>query len=150
MNWNAKDVQVYLEEREYIDTIVIPLLPVAFDDSMKRAAEQGEFTQLLSLHLERQFKGRMLVLPPYTYMEEPANIELDKWEAKAKESGFSHVFFLTSDKRWKTVSEERKGTIFYVPSIPLEHMDEQYKQSVMEDQLKNLMSDIIRGWQQNE
>ncbi|HLU22647.1 YpiF family protein [Lederbergia graminis] len=152
MNWTAKDVEVFLKEREYIDTAIIPLVPISFTESMRRVVEQGEFIDLLSLHLERQFKGRMLVIPPFTYMGEPdlKKVELQQWAQQAITSGFSHVFFLTSDKKWKQHEEELTGKVIYVPSIPIKDMDEHYKHSMMDKQLNNIMDDIIEGWQLSE
>src|SRR5690606_18186913 len=98
---------------------------------MRRVVEQGEFIDLLSLHLERQFKGRMLVIPPFTYMGEPdlKKVELQQWAQKAITSGFSHVFFLTSDKKWKQHEEEMNGHVIYVSSIHKKEMVKQYKHS---------------------
>ncbi|MBO0994763.1 YpiF family protein [Bacillus sp. SD088] len=148
MKWNVKDVELFIREKEYVDTALIPLLPVDFGANMKRAAEQGEFIQLLSMHLERQFKGRLVLLPSVTYLQEPeAEGEiLSSWRVQAKEGGFSHVFFLTADKRWNSLGEEELGSFFYVPSIPLEHMEEKYKHAAMDDQLKSLIPKMIKNW----
>ncbi|WP_283955948.1 DUF2487 family protein [Heyndrickxia sporothermodurans] len=35
----------------------------------------------------------------------------------------------------------------WLPSVPLEHMDEQYKHSIMEDQVKQLINIIVQKWQ---
>ncbi|MBS4209773.1 YpiF family protein [Bacillus sp. FJAT-50079] len=152
MNWNAQDVELYLQERDYIDTAVIPLLPISFQSGIRAAAEQGEYTTLFSMHLERQFKGRMLFFPPFTYVDEPETMieMLQKWEEKIMESGFLHVFFLTSDGRWTSLQEHLKGSLFYVPSVPLQHMEDKYKHSIMEDQLKKMMPDIVGGWQRSQ
>ncbi|MBS4217313.1 YpiF family protein [Bacillus sp. FJAT-49711] len=149
MNWSSKDITLFNAEREYIDTAVIPLMHVALDDGIKRAAEQGEFIQLLSVHLERQFKGRILVLPPFTYFKEPdyKRDELIDWSKRAKEAGFSYVFYLTSDPKWKALNKDLLGSLIYIPSIPLENMDEHYKHSVIDNQLKSLIEDIIKAWQ---
>ncbi|MBS4194494.1 YpiF family protein [Lederbergia citri] len=149
MNWTAKDVHVYTTEREYIDTAIIPLMPVILDGGIKRAAEQGEFIQLLSMHLERQFRGRTLMLPPFAYVKDPKEIieELESWSNKANQAGFSYVFYLTSDSKWQSLNESCNGTLIYMPSIPLEHMDEQHKHSVIDNQLKSLIGEIINAWQ---
>lgn len=152
MNWNSKDIELYLKEKDYIDTAVIPLLPISLGDQMRQAAEQGEFIQLLSLHLERQFKGRMLFLPPFSYVEDLHAEQPEKllmhWENSIKQSGIQFVFYLTSDKRWKEHQFEMEGSLFYIPSVPLKDMDESIKHSVMEDQMKQLMPKIIRSWQE--
>ena len=66
---------------------------------------------------------------------------LKQWALKAKENGFTHVFFLTSDKRWKELQVEDEASLFYVPSVPLATVDEAFKHTIMEDQLKGLMVD---------
>ncbi|MFD1707140.1 YpiF family protein [Siminovitchia sediminis] len=149
MQWKAEDIEVYLQEKEYIDTVVIPLIPLAFGPDIKQTVEKGEFAHLLSLQLERQFKGRMLFIPNFTYLmgDEEASLRLQEWERKLRDSGFTYVFFLTSDPAWREVKEIDPKTLLFVPSVPLEHMDNQYKQSIMEDQVKQLMKEIVKGWQ---
>lgn len=148
MNWNAKDIEMFLKEKEYIDTAVIVLMPVTFDTNMKRAAEQGEFINLFSMHVEKQFKGRVVILPSFTYVNTPEDeVErLESWIEKALNGGFSHVFCLTSDNRWQAISEKLER-LYFIPSIPLEHLEEQYKHSVMEEQLKTFIPKLIKGWQ---
>jgi len=29
MNWNGKDVELYLKEKQFIDTAIVPLIPVS-------------------------------------------------------------------------------------------------------------------------
>ncbi|GIN21060.1 YpiF family protein [Siminovitchia fordii] len=151
MLWKAKDIDVYLEEKEYIDTAVIPLIPISLGRNMKQTVEKGEFVQLLSLHLERQFKGRMLFLPAYTYLSDEDEFKktsnLLEWEKTIKKSGFKYVFFLTSDPVWRNLEQFASESLLFIPSIPLHDMDEQYKQSIMEDQVKQLMKGIVNGWQ---
>lgn len=137
-------------EKEYIDTAIFPLLPIAFGEQMKRAAEQGEFISLLVLHLEKQFKGRMFVFPPITYLDDASGEIINIWGENAKKAGFKHVFYVTSDNNWKIVNNISKGTIIHVPSIPLEHLDESYKHEMMAEQTKKIMSKIIDEWQNNQ
>ncbi len=61
---------------------------------------------------------------------------LAQWGDGLKESGVKHCFFLTSDSGWKGVEDLMGDGLVWVPSIPLEHLDEQYKHSIMEDQVK--------------
>ncbi|MBD8006364.1 YpiF family protein [Bacillus norwichensis] len=151
MQWKTNDIEVYLEEKEYIDTAVVPLIPISLGRSIKQSVEQGEFIQLLSLHLERQFKGRMLFLPACTYLsdhEESKKFgDLLEWEKMIKDSGFKFVFFLTSDQIWRSMEQLAPESLLFIPSIPLNNMDDQYKQSIMEDQVKQLMKEIVKGWQ---
>ncbi|MFD2679498.1 YpiF family protein [Bacillus seohaeanensis] len=153
MNWIGKDIDVLLREKEFIDTAVIPLIPVDFLDEIKTSAAQNEFISLLQLHLERQFKGRMIITPPFTYLlsqtKEDLKANLSMWTEAVTQSGIKHAFLLTSDSGWKKVEEDLGDNLIWVPSIPLEHMEEQYKHSIMEDQVKQLLNVIVQKWQKN-
>jgi hypothetical protein len=152
MNWNVKDIEIFETEKEYIDTAVIPMIPIDFIKEIKSSAAQTEFISLLTFHLERQFKGRMIITPPFTYMmgrNEGSVEEVQEWEARMKESGVKHVFFLTSDSDWKKSEQAFNDQLIWIPSIPLEHLDEQYKHSIMEDQVKQLLNVIVQKWQKN-
>ncbi|MCA1054629.1 YpiF family protein [Rossellomorea aquimaris] len=152
MNWTVKDIEVFESEKEYIDTAVVPIIPIDFKAEIRTSAAQTEFISLLTFHLERQFKGRMIITPPFTYLMGGSGAEIDavkKWETLLKESGVKHVFFLTSDSEWKRSEQELEDQLIWVPSIPLEHLDEQYKHSIMEDQVKQLLNVIVQKWQKN-
>ena len=57
---DCKDVEQFEQAREYVDTGVIPLLSISAAKEMKTVVEQGEFIELLSMELEREYKGRVL------------------------------------------------------------------------------------------
>ncbi|PFA70044.1 hypothetical protein CN378_01695 [Bacillus sp. AFS015802] len=153
MNWNVKDIEVFEAEKAYIDTAVIPVVPVDFGKDIRVSAAQSEFINLLTLHLERQFKGRMMMTPPFTYSmsssAEGSASRLSRWAEELTDSGVKHIFFLTSDSGWKKVEDELGDRLIWVPSIPLENLDEQYKHSIMEDQVKQLLNVIVQKWQKN-
>ncbi|MDQ0213685.1 hypothetical protein J2S13_000079 [Oikeobacillus pervagus] len=151
MLWNAKDITLYLQEKQYVDTAVIPLLPIGLNEDLKDCATQVEFISLLTMLLEKQFKGRMMLFPSLTYLKNQEEgdkiLEAKKWASMCKDAGFTHVFFLTSDSFWKMYEEDLEGQVIWVPSIPLEHMDESYKYSLMEDQVKQFVNIIVHKWQ---
>ncbi len=70
LKWIVKDVEQFEQAREYVDTGVIPLLSISAAKEMKMVVEQGEFIELLSTELEREYKGRVLLLPAFTYLVE--------------------------------------------------------------------------------
>ncbi|WP_226672934.1 YpiF family protein [Rossellomorea aquimaris] len=153
MNWNVKDIEVFESEKAYIDTAVIPVVPVDFGKDIRVSAAQSEFINLLSLHLERQFKGRMMMTPSFTYrmssLTDSEISRLSQWAEELGDSGVKHIFFLTSDSGWKKVEDQLGDRLIWVPSIPLENLDEQYKHSIMEDQVKQLLNIIVQKWQKN-
>ena len=154
MKWVPQDIDMYLQAKEYVDTAVLPLLPVSFDGDMKQTASMTEFINLLSAQLERQFKGRLLLLPGFSYlksMEQDKLMELIKiWETEIFQKGFKHVFYVTSDTIWKGIEKDLNGPLIWLPSLPLENLDEQYKTSIMEDQVKQLLILFVQKWRDNE
>jgi hypothetical protein len=154
MKWIPQDMEIYMKSKEYVDTIVLPLLPVSLGDDVKQMASMSEFITLLSIQLERQFRGRLVMLPGYSYLksssEDKLVSDLKDWETELDGAGFKHVFYITSDSRWKTVEDQLNGGLIWLPSLPLEHMDENYKTSILEDQVKQLLSLFLQKWQTGE
>ncbi|XJZ26035.1 YpiF family protein [Bacillota bacterium Lsc_1132] len=154
MKWVAKDIKMYMKAKEYIDTAVIPLLPVSFGQDMKETASMTEFITLLSALLERQFTGRILLLPPFTYLKadenEQAVSELKNWTETVKYSGFKHVFYLTSESRWKMLEDDLDGSLLWVPALPIDQLEDFQKWSIMESQAGQLFNFFTRKWQDNE
>lgn len=149
MNWNAKDMDTYLQQVEYIDTLLIPLLPIVTErENMKSSSSSTEFLMHLSTYIETQFKGRIMLLPPFTYtqstdlevMGETLTEDLDLTE-------FKHIFYITTDRNWTTV--EVKGELIWLPSLPLESMDKQLRQSIIEDQLRQVLPVMTKKWSES-
>lgn len=153
MKWESKDMDVYLTAKEYVDTAVLPLLPVSFGEDMKQVVGMGEFISLLMPQLEKQFKGRIFLLPQYPYLktsEEGKRIsDLHDWVTHLRNHGFKHIFFITSDSDWKAGEDKLNGELIWLPSIPLENMEEKYKRTILEEQVKQLLQLIIQKWQNN-
>ena len=38
MKWNGNDIETYLKEKQFIDTAVVPLLPIAIGSEMKTSS----------------------------------------------------------------------------------------------------------------
>lgn len=151
MLWNAQEIELFLKEKAYIDTVVIPLLPISISDGTRQEAEQAEFVTLLTAMLERQFKGRMLLVPAFTYMtfeEQSDKVEkLKNWCDEFTAQGFSHKVCITSDTAWKEHEEELDANVIWMPSIPLQHMDDKYKRKIVDDQVNQLIKIIVQKWQ---
>lgn len=76
MKWTAKDLDMYMQSKEYVDTVLIPLVPLSFKGQMKQSGSMNEFLTILSLEIEKQMKGRILLLPTFHYISD----EMDKVE----------------------------------------------------------------------
>lgn len=153
VKWNPQDIEIYSKSKEYVDTAVIPLLPISFDSEMGQAAGMSEFITLVTGQLERQFRGRLLLLPGFSYLksfEEAKVDELLQWESKLLENGFSHVFYLTSDLYWKSIESHMNGTLIWIPAIPLETMQDAQKISVVDSQVKQMITLFTSKWNKKE
>lgn len=146
MNWNAKDLDTYLGQKEYIDTLLVPLLKIDTDvEQMKGSASSAEFLMHLSNFIETQFKGRMMVLPPFTYTQSTSLQEMGEVLSKdLAQTSFQHVFYLTTDREWTGVDME--GEVIWIPSIPLESMDQKLRQTIIEDQLRQVLPTFTKKW----
>jgi hypothetical protein len=153
LKWIPQDIDQYLKVQEYIDTAVIPLIPVAFGEKMKQAASMSEFITLLSTLLERQFTGRILLLPPFTYLTEDDYenrlSELESWISCLKKNQLKHIFLLTCDSEWKMHEEKLTESLIWIPALPLEDLENSQKISIIDSQVKQLLAIFLRKWHEN-
>ncbi|WP_071395581.1 YpiF family protein [Bacillus tuaregi] len=154
MKWTSEDIDMYIKAKEYVDTIVLPLYPVALDEQIKKTAEMTEFINLLSVQLERQFRGRLIMLPGFNYLKstdgDATLQDLLKWEREFMAKGFKHIVYITSDSDWKLVEAKLTGSLIWLPTIPLQQMDQQYRNTILKDQIQQLISLFVQKWENIE
>ncbi|MFA2808563.1 YpiF family protein [Bacillus mycoides] len=149
MKWIVKDVEQFEQAREYVDTGIIPLLSISAAKEMKMVVEQGEFIEALSMELEREYKGRVLLLPAFTYLVESQKNEKDRlqeWTDHLKRQGFKHIAYVTSDFSWKEDMRDVHGDLFWFPSLSLEQFSDQAKREVIRAHIKNIMEMLEERW----
>lgn len=148
MKWIVNDMDLYIKSKEYVDTAVIPLIPLTWEKELKSTVAMGEFITLISYEIERQFKGRVVLLPPFTYFngEERKLERLKYWEDELLNNGCKNVFYLTSDVNWRQVEDKLQEELVWLPTLPLEHVDEKYKDTMIKDQINQLVSIFINKW----
>jgi hypothetical protein len=151
MRWVAADVEMYQKAAEYVDTAIVPLLPVSFGDDMKQNASMAEFIGILTTQLEKQFKGRIFLFPDFVYIKghESSIKALKEWENTLLDKQFKNVFYVTSDSSWRQQEKELTGNLLWLPSLSLEHMQEQQKVAIVEDQVNQLLSLFTEKWQED-
>lgn len=151
MKWTTSDIDMYLNAKEYVDTVVIPLLPISLSSDIKTTAAMNEYMGLISTGLERQFKGRLILLPSFTYLKsenmERRKERLSDWSSEIRKE-MKHIIYFTSDSTWKQIEHELDHTLIWLPSLPLEHVDNDYKEEMINDQLKQIMTIFLDKWQQ--
>ncbi|MFF2752695.1 YpiF family protein [Psychrobacillus sp. NPDC058041] len=146
MHWNGKDSAVFQAQKEYIDTAIIPLTLIdGSENGFQFAASAADFTLSLGNLIENQFKGRIVLFPSFSYTKnQDKHLLLENWTEELKKAQFKHIFYITSDRDWTIMEEDIN--IFWIPSIPLESMDQKMKNSVLEDQLRQLIPTFAKKW----
>lgn len=153
MKWISKDMETYSQSKEYIDTAVLPLIPLSFAEDVKEAALMSEFISLISTLLERQVAGRILLLPPFTYIKTDDSQKLmaglAAFTSYLKENHFKHIFLLTSDSGWKVPERELAGQLIWIPALPIDNLGDSQKVELMDTQVKQILALITQKWQEN-
>ena len=148
MKWISNDVDLYNQAKEYIDTAVVPLIAVSVGSDFKNTVSKGEFINLVSMDLERQLKGRVFLFPTYSYLKKSENVieNLIEWKTELQQE-FKHVVFLTSDTELKEEKNEQlEGKLIWLPTIPLENMDENLKRKLLQDQVEQILNILLQSW----
>ncbi|AUJ26417.1 DUF2487 family protein [Virgibacillus dokdonensis] len=151
MKWKKTDITQYTEAKEYIDTVLIPLMPFEMesDTHLDVNAFQYEWTMLLVNELEKELTGRMMLLPPYVYrkpiIQEQELTRIDSWAKEIKKQPFNHVFFLTLDGGWKKHEEALPGTLLWLPGMKSGDLHSADMYRFIRDQVEQ-MSELIQSY----
>jgi hypothetical protein len=154
MKWLAEDLDVFQREKEYIDTVLIPLVPIKWGDQMGSVAREGRFSLILAELLERELKGRVILSPPFTYLKsdslEETKHTLKRWLREIQGAGVKYIVTLTSDVDWKTGLSEPQGEgveTIWLPAVPVDHMTPQHQQDFLDETVGNLLKQMAQFWQ---
>ncbi|WLV23432.1 DUF2487 family protein [Aciduricibacillus chroicocephali] len=144
MKWVRQDAKRYLEAKEFIDTAVIPLIPldISHEDGISKTALYQETTQIFTSELEKELAGRVMLFPAYVYLpnEETDSVRLQRWVDSAQENGFKHVFLTTFDSSWRKHAKNMSGELVWLPCPTEMDMEtEEFGQSA-----KGLAREVIR------
>lgn len=148
MYFNANDVTSFMAQKEFIDTAIVPLVSIDLtSEKIKQSGAEADFLLSLTSFIEQQFKGRLLLLPPFSYSTILKNEELPQLlESQLHNAGFKHVFFITCDHFWTNIGDV--VNVIWLPAIPLESMDKGVKNSILEDQLRQVIPTLSTKWAQ--
>lgn len=152
MLYQSDDLKQYFSAKEYIDTLLIPLFPITIDNEndAKKVAIQNEWLTIFSNELEKLYKGRCFLSPPYTYLSGDLwNNEKERllqWQQSFSRLPFKHIFFLTSDNQWKLVEKSMDGYFIWFPSIPASGLDNQEIKKIIQSQVEEVSEFMKTIW----
>ncbi|WP_167491797.1 DUF2487 family protein [Exiguobacterium mexicanum] len=143
MRFDGIDAMKSLTERQYVDTLVVPLVELAFDEDMVRKAEGNEVIQAVALETERQLSGRTMLSPTLSYVDVDAGrATAEAVLTKAVSSGFSHVLFISSDLRFKG----SELPIMFVPPLALKGMSGEQSHTMVQNFATQVITDLSSRW----
>lgn len=148
MYFQVKDVQQFQNQKEFIDTAIVPLVSLSFEDhKIVKSSSEVDFIMSLTAFIEQQFKGRLMLIPPISYTEEiKENFDVIKLKESIQKGGFKHVLFVTCDHEWTSMNDAID--VLWLPAIPLDSMDKDVKKRILEEQLKQVIPVLTSKWTQ--
>lgn len=143
MNWRVQDYLQWQSAKAYIDTIVIPLIPMDWEDI--EGVNDGEFLDKLCITLEQAYHGRIIISLPFTYFRESIESRqnrLDQIIEGHKQSGIEHIIPITCDSTWKEIERE----ILFIRPISMRGMTEEFVKEYIKIQLQFVEESIYAKW----
>ncbi|MDQ0205933.1 DUF2487 family protein [Alkalicoccobacillus murimartini] len=150
MKWNTRDITKYQKEKKYVDTVLIPLLPMTLQSGLSRAVTASEYTQAISDELERVYQGRLIISLPFTYQSskpiEQNKILLNEWVEEWRKDGIKHVILLTSDSVWREWDSESTAVMIWLPAVQLHTMNQSDRKQMCSEIVQDLSPIFAKEW----
>ena len=146
VKFNVHDMTTFQQQKDFIDTAIVPLVHLDFSvQELLQSSAAANYLLSLTNYIEQQFKGRVVLLPPVCYTVLLRSKELiDNVQLELENAGFKHIFYITSDVSWRKLGEGH--TVIWLPAIPLESMDQNIRSSILEEQLKQIVPQMVKEW----
>ena len=142
MLYNYHDLSLIKDEIEFVDTAVIPVVDIDITDDRLENSNNIELMQHVLFLLEKQLKGRLLITPLFSVINNDAKSVVD-YGNQLKDFGFKHIVILTVNNRDIDEFDQIK-----LNSIPLENFEADVMQSLVKDEMTNVLKQIIKFWNQ--
>lgn len=139
MLYNFDDIKVLKDQLEFVDTAVIPFVSADMDGEALSHANNIELLQLVTIQLQKQFKGRIFITPAMTTVQADTTV-LEQYEAQLHDYGFKNVVVLTH------LALDESHTVIRLNHIPLQDMTNDMKFDMVNEEVKKVMKTIISIW----
>lgn len=151
MQWSKQDLEQYIKAKEYVDTLIVPLLPfqLSNDSTLDKDAFQGEVLHIFTNAIERELAGRILLTPYYSYLRAKnlkSEVErLNIWVEDTLTQPFVHVFFITFDANWKKHETNLKGSLIWLPATQTGDTHSEEMRTFIQSQVSQI-SELIKSY----
>ncbi|ADH99620.1 YpiF family protein [Salisediminibacterium selenitireducens] len=153
MKWNSKSIETFVSAREFVDTVLIPLMPLDLHHDPASGTLQGEYAALLAEQAERKLTGRLLLMPPLPYKpdirdEQSLLVFINDWIHYYHNGGINNVFFLTTDSDVASLNLSENGHMIWMPVIPIHELEPQQARKMVEQQADQIIPKIMKKWEE--
>lgn len=151
MKWKKSDLNQYKQAKEYVDTILIPLVPFHLDNDkdIEKSAFKNEVLSAFTNEIENELSGRLMLIPSYYYLKkadkEMETARLNTWVEEVQKQPFTHVFFVTFDGTWKKNEQTMQGTLLWLPGLHSGDLHSKEMHALIRDQVEQI-GELIRSY----
>ena len=151
MKWKKADLSQYKQAKEFIDTIIIPLVPfhLSNDNDLEKSAFQSEVLSVFTSEIENELMGRIMLTPNYNYLKSASKqVEVERlnlWIEDIQKQPFTHVFCVTFDASWKKDEQTMNGTLLWLPGLHSGDLHSKEMHALIRDQVEQI-GELIRSY----
>lgn len=147
MLFSVKDVELVKQSIEYVDTAVLVCSTVSFDEGLVTSVIDKEYLERLSYVLEKEYRGRVFVLPQLQFpsVDDATERVLDTWVSNLKGYGFKHIMVITTNMEIKQLMDEKDEISLWLPSFSFDDNKEQVD-GILLSQIRNIMKSVSNKW----
>lgn len=152
MRWTTEDIEKYIQAKEYIDTVIIPLQAFQMTDekSLVNDAFASKILTISCEQMEAELSGRVVLTSPYTYIKSTTLADeakrLNEWVEHIKQQPFNNVFFVTSDMAFKKIESELDGHLIWMPVGKMMNVHSQEAKAFVQNQVEHISEYIRSFW----
>ena len=150
MKWNNTDLEKYIQAKEFIDTVIIPLQPfqIENDSNLPKEAFQREVLSIFVNEIEKELSGRVLLIPEFNYLTSNIQNEIEKvndWIEELNKQPFKTIILMTYDSGWKKVENDLTGQLLWLPGIQSGDINSPEMKAIINSQVQQI-SELIRSY----
>jgi len=135
MRWTVEDMEKFEQEREFVDTALIPIFSFPMDQVSLDVTKEQKWLEEICVYAERQLTGRVLLLPTLYVIDQ-------EWPLNSVTiSSFPIVQFVTTNEQL----QEKLGQL-NVPVYLLERKEQEDDLTEMVREGKKLTKRIMEQW----
>lgn len=151
MKWFSEDLTKYVQAKEYIDTLIIPLeaFHLSQESNLEKDAFHREVLGIYTNEIEKELSGRVLLAPTYAYLKS-SNLDnevarLNSWIEDVKTQPFTSIFVITFDNAWKKVEKDLDCHLLWLPGMKPGNIKSEDAVKLIRSQVEQI-SELIRSY----